>query len=109
MAINTKMQNADGDVPVYRNGFPEHFSTEPDATHLYVPKGDPRWLTSLRPRQPIPPCAPNVRAHATVLFSVADQAIRQRALDELKRLMNEDSSNGALEVLQVFEASKEQV
>jgi hypothetical protein len=106
-APTTKMQSADSDVPCYRNGFPEHFATEESAAHLYVPKGDARWLTSLQPRIEIPPCAPNVLNHARVLWSAADRAKRQASLDELKRLMDEDSNNGALEVLMAFEASKQ--
>jgi hypothetical protein len=36
------------------------------------------------------------------LFSEAPQVLRQRALDEIKRLADEDDANGALEVLQQF-------
>jgi hypothetical protein len=54
----------------------------------------------------IVPCAPHVRQHATVLFSAGANVIRQRALDELKRLMDDEDSNGAVAVLRQFEESK---
>jgi hypothetical protein len=86
-----QMLNADGDLPVTRV---EHASTEPD------------YRTSMESRAALVPCSPLVRQHAIVLFSGADKAIRQRALDELKRLMDEDASSGAFEVLMQFEESK---
>ena len=64
------------------------------------------FLTSNMPRVAIPPCAPHVYQQAVVLFSAGDAVIRQRALDMLKKLMDEEPPNGALEVLQAFEASK---
>jgi hypothetical protein len=64
------------------------------------------FLTSDKPRVEIPPCAPHVRNHAIVLFSAGDNVIRQRALDELKKLMDDEDSNGAVGVLKAFEASK---
>lgn len=64
------------------------------------------FLTSDKPRVAIPPCAPHVRQQAVVLFSAGSDVIRQRALDMLKRMMDETEPNGALEVLQAFEASK---
>jgi hypothetical protein len=64
------------------------------------------FLASDKPRLAIPPCAPLVFAHATVLFSAGDDVIRGRALAELKKLMDDEDSNGAVEVLKVFEASK---
>jgi hypothetical protein len=60
------------------------------------------FLTSDKSRVDIAPCAPHVRQHAIVLFSEGNIVIRQRALDELKRLADEDSGNGASEVLQQF-------
>jgi hypothetical protein len=66
------------------------------------------FKTSDRPRVDIVPCTPNVRQHAIVLFSDGDRTIRQRALDEIKRLMEESDSNGALEVLAQFEEWKNQ-
>jgi hypothetical protein len=85
------MLNAEGDLPVVRV---EHVSTEPD------------YRTSMESRAALVPCALHVRQHAIVLFSAGDRAIRQRALDELKRLMDEDPNNGALEVLLQFEEWK---
>ncbi len=64
------------------------------------------FLTSDKPRIQIPPCAPHVYAHATVLFSAGDNVIRQRALDMLKSYVDDEDSNGAVEVLKAFEASK---
>jgi|HubBroStandDraft_5_1064220.scaffolds.fasta_scaffold22560_3 hypothetical protein len=64
------------------------------------------FLTSDKARVPIPPCAPHVRNHATVLFSAGDDVIRGRALSELKKLMDDTDSNGAVAVLMAFEASK---
>jgi hypothetical protein len=65
------------------------------------------FLTSDKPRVAMPPCAPLVFAHATVLFSAGDDVIRGRALAELKKLMDDEDSNGAVAVLQAFEASKQ--
>lgn len=67
------------------------------------------FLTSNMPRVAIPPCAPHVYQQAVVLFSAGDNTIRQRALDMLKKLMDEEPPSGALEVLQALEASKKQV
>jgi antitoxin (DNA-binding transcriptional repressor) of toxin-antitoxin stability system len=64
------------------------------------------FLTSDKPRVDIVPCAPHVRQHAIVLFSEGDRVIRQRALDEIKRLADEAADNGAFEVLQQFEELK---
>jgi hypothetical protein len=66
------------------------------------------FTTSDRPRVTIVPCAPVVRQHAIVLFSAGEDVIRQRALDEIKRLAGEDANNGALEVLQQFIERKNQ-
>ena len=66
------------------------------------------FLTSNMARVEIVPCAPHVRQHAIVLFSEGDKAIRQRALDEIKRLADEDYENGALEVLLQFVEWKKQ-
>jgi hypothetical protein len=92
-ASQVQMLNAIGDLPVVRV---EHLSTEPD------------YRTSMESRAALVPCAPHVRQHAIVLFSAGDKAIRQRALDELKRLMDEDPNNGALEVLMQFDEWKRQ-
>ena len=64
------------------------------------------FVTSDKPRVQIPPCSPHVHNHAVVLFSAGDNTLRQRALDELKKLMDDEDSNGAVEVLKAFEASK---
>lgn len=64
------------------------------------------FKTSDRPRVAIVPCAPHVRPHAIVLFSEGDRVIRQRALDELKRLAVEADDNGAQEVLLQFDELK---
>jgi|HubBroStandDraft_5_1064220.scaffolds.fasta_scaffold06846_9 hypothetical protein len=64
------------------------------------------FMTSDKARVQIVSCAPHVRQHAIVLFSDGDKAIRQRALDELKRLMDDEDSNGAVAVLQQFEQLK---
>jgi len=98
-----KMENADGDLPVHRIEIEERYPIESETKSRT--RGD-IFLTSDKPRVDIPPCAPHVRQHAIVLFSAGDITIRQRALDMLKRLMNETEPNGALEVLQAFEASK---
>jgi hypothetical protein len=66
------------------------------------------FLTSDRPRVTIPPCAPHVYAHATVLFSAGDNVIRQRALDMLKSYVDDEDSNGAVAVLQAFEARRKE-
>jgi hypothetical protein len=60
------------------------------------------FRTSNMPRIEIVPCDPIVRQHAIVLFSAGDNAIRQRALDEIKKLMDAEEPKGALEVLQQF-------
>jgi hypothetical protein len=64
------------------------------------------FQTSDKPRVAIAPCAPHVRQHAIVLFSEGDRVIRQRALDELKRLAVEADDNGAQEVLLQFDEWK---
>jgi hypothetical protein len=64
------------------------------------------FQTSDMPRVDIVPCAPAVRQHSRVLFSEVPQQIRQHALDQIKRLMNEANDNGALEVLQQFDELK---
>lgn len=60
------------------------------------------FLTSDKSRVQIVPCAPHVHNHAVVLFSAGDNVIRQRALDELKRLVDDEDSNGAAAVLAQF-------
>jgi hypothetical protein len=64
------------------------------------------FLTSDKARVQIVPCAPHVRSHATVLFSAGDDVIRGRALHELKRLMDDEDSNGAVAVLMQYEEFK---
>ena len=55
------------------------------------------FLTSDTSRIAIVPCSPIVKQHAIVLFSECDRVIRQRALDEIKRLWREgDESAGAV-------------
>jgi hypothetical protein len=65
------------------------------------------YMTSDKARVNITPCAPHVFQHAKVLFSAGDNTIRQRALDELKRLVDDTDSNGAAAVLEQFVAWKE--
>ena len=105
--MTVRMNNADGDPLVERLELDE-------LEELFIesePKPKPRtrgniFDTSDKQRVSIPPCSPLVRSHATVLFSAGDNVIRQRALDELKRLMNDEDDNGAVEVLKAFDAWK---
>ena len=52
--------------------------------------------TSDKPRIIIAPCSPIVRQHAIVLFSAAQQVLRQRALDEIKRIGDEGDERAAI-------------
>ena len=63
--------------------------------------------TSDKPRIIIAPCSPIVRQHAIVLFSAAQQVLRQRALDEIKRI-GDEGDESAYSILQQFDEWKKQ-
>ena len=101
--MTTRMENADADLPVDRVELEDVFTTiEPEPITKPRKQRADIFATSDKPRYQLPPCAPLVYAHATVLFSAGDNVIRQRALDELKRLMNDEDDNGAVAVMRVF-------
>ena len=56
------------------------------------------FLTSDKPRFDLVPASPAVRPHQIVLFADAPRDLRERALAEIKRLMDEGDST-ALDVL----------
>ena len=104
--MTVRMENTDADLPVDRVELEDVFTTiEPEPKPKPRARGD-IFATSDKPRVAIPACAPLVYAHATVLFSAGDNVIRQRALDEIKRHMDDDDSTGAVAVLRAFDEWK---
>jgi hypothetical protein len=55
---------------------PEHFATEEDATHLYIPKGMEYATSMAKTRFQLPPCYGPVRSHAIV--ALTESAIMNR-------------------------------
>ena len=101
--MNTKMNTAQGDLPVERVERPEHFATEEDATHLYIPKGMEYSTSMAKTRFQLPPCDGPVRSHATVaLTESAIMVDRQRSW----KMLNIMASNGDEQAAAVVKALK---
>jgi hypothetical protein len=94
---NTKMANADGDLPVQRVEVPEHSASEPNNTHLAVSKEAQHLinrfkgndgLTSMQPRLNLPGVQDNaVLNHTRVLVCESAATVdRQRSLAQLKTM-----------------------
>lgn len=117
---NTRIHNAENDLPVHRVELPEHFATEDDATHLYVPKSQAKTvkqlvdrfkngedgLTSMVPRTMLPWVNDgSVRNHAVVATTTSAALIeRQRSYKQLQTMAaagNEDAV-ATLEALKDF-------
>lgn len=107
---NTRIHNAENDLPVHRVELPEHFATEDSNVHLYVPKSQAKevqhlvdrfkdgedGLTSMQPRTMLPWVNDNaVRNHATVMVTTSAALVdRQRSAAQLARMAqagNEDA------------------
>jgi hypothetical protein len=104
--MNTKMTNAEGDLPVERVGLPEHFASEADATHLYVPKSaQGEIFSSLQPRVALPFVEDNsVRNHATVVVTTSAALVdRQRSWRQLQTMAAAQNDCAA----QILEAVKD--
>jgi len=101
------MQHAnDPTAPVaIPTSMPEHFSSEEDATHLYVPKGMEYSTSMAKTRFQLPPCDGPVRSHATVaLTESAIMVDRQRSWKMLHRMADagDEMAQAVLEALQGF-------
>jgi hypothetical protein len=98
---NTRIHNAENDLPVHRVELPEHFATEDSNVHLYVPKSQAKTvqhlvdrfrgndeLTSMQPRVQLPWISDNaVRNHAVMVTTTSASTIeRQRSLAQLKTM-----------------------
>lgn len=117
---NTRIHNAESDLPVHRVELPEHFATEDDATHLYVPKSQAKTvkqlvdrfrdgedgLTSMQPRTMLPWVNDNaVRNHAVVAATTSASLIdRQRSWKQLQTMAaaGSDDAVATLEALKDF-------
>jgi hypothetical protein len=117
---NTRIHNAENDLPVHRVELPEHFATEDDATHLYVPKSQAKTvkqlvdrfrdgedgLTSMQPRTMLPWVNDNaVRNHAVVATTTSASLIdRQRSWKQLQTMAaaGSDDAVATLEALKDF-------
>lgn len=84
----TKMNNTFGDPPVTRVNHPEHFSSEPDNTKFYIPKGQGEAYSSLHPRVQLPFVEDgSARNHAVVVTTTSAALIdRQRSYANLVRM-----------------------
>ncbi len=101
---STPMQILPSDIPVERIPMPENFSSEEDATHLYIPKGTENYATSLQPRFNLPAGIYGpVRSHFIVASTVSANAVdRQRSLDQLRR-MSADGDAMAADALKALD------
>jgi hypothetical protein len=78
--INTKMNTADGDLPVERVEVPEHFATEPNRA----------YATSMDQRFAIPAYGPVRNLAVVVLTTSANRVDRERALAQLRKMAGDD-------------------
>jgi hypothetical protein len=108
---DTRIHNDENDLPVHRVELPEHFATEDDATHLYVPKSQAETVkhlvdrfrdgedspTSMQPRTMLPYVGDNaVRNHATVMVTTSAALVdRQRSAAQLARMAAGGSDDAA--------------
>jgi hypothetical protein len=98
MANHANDPNAPFATPV---PIPEHYATEADNTHLYVPKGD--VFTSMQPRITLPYVEDGaVRNHAVMATTTSANTVdRQRSLAQLKR-MAADANDGAVTMMEAL-------
>ncbi len=87
--MNTKMNAAQGDLPVERVERPDHFATEESNVHLYIPKSQAGSLppaTSMQPRFTLVLVQTQHIANLQrVLFNTeADTQMRRNALLQLQ-------------------------
>jgi hypothetical protein len=76
----TAMANRSDGIPVERVELPDHFSTEPDNTALYIPKGMEYSTSMAKTRFQLPQCDGPVRSHAIVVLTKSAIIIdRQRS------------------------------
>jgi hypothetical protein len=74
------MQNPPEGLTVERAELPEHLSSEPDNTVLYIPKGMEHSTSMAKTRFVLPYCDGPVRSHATVALTESAIMIdRQRS------------------------------
>jgi hypothetical protein len=84
---------------------PEHFSSEPDNTALYIPKGMEYSTSMAKTRFQLPPCDGPVRSHAIVaLTASAIMVDRRRSWEQLHRMADagDEQAVAVLEALQGF-------
>jgi hypothetical protein len=84
---------------------PEHFSSEPDNTALYIPKGMEYATSMAKTRFQLPPCDGPVRSHAIVALTKSAIMIdRQRSLAQLHRMADagDEQAVAVLEALKGF-------
>jgi hypothetical protein len=101
----TTMQNPPEGLTVQRVELPEHLSSEPDNTPLYIPKGMEHSTSMAKTRFVPPHCDGPVRSHAIVAVTASAIMVdRLRSLSQLKRMADagDEQAQAVLEALQGF-------
>ncbi len=95
----TAMANPPAGLAVQRDELPEHFATEPDNTHLYIPKGQIDTTSMQKTRFQIPAeIYGPVRNHAVMVLTTSANIVdRRRSLAQLQTMAaNGDEQAGVV-------------